>query len=414
MHPTDRPHSSRLTALGLGTALVLLAGCSGGGQPFDWDLRPGGPSTADAARSAMAARPMPDARGVISYPGYQVAVARRGDSVASVAARVGVDASELARYNAVEPGVPLRDGEVLALPRRVAAATPSAGGAIVGAPIRSGAIDVSTIAASAIDRAAPAQGSTGAGWQKGPDAAGQAAGVEPARHQVQRGETAFTIARAYNVSPKALADWNSLDADLTVREGQYLLIPIAAAPAAVAVPVAASEPPTQPGAGSPTPVPPSAAKPLPAQDEPPVASKPAAGAAKSNTPKPVADLGATRSAASASKLAMPVGGQIIRGYSKGKNDGIDIGAGAGAIVTAAGDGAIAAITKNTDGVPILVIRHADNLLTVYGGIDALSVAKGAAVKRGQAIAKVRAGSPSFLHFEVRKGFDSVDPMPYLQ
>ena len=36
------------------------------------------------------------------------------------------------------------------------------------------------------------------------------------------------------------------------------------------------------------------------------------------------------------------------------------------------------------------------------------------VKRGQAIAKVRASSPAFLHFEVRQGFDSVDPMPYLQ
>jgi murein DD-endopeptidase MepM/ murein hydrolase activator NlpD len=36
------------------------------------------------------------------------------------------------------------------------------------------------------------------------------------------------------------------------------------------------------------------------------------------------------------------------------------------------------------------------------------------VKRGQVIATVRAGNPAFLHFEVRKGVDSVDPMPYLQ
>ena len=140
------------------------------------------------------------------------------------------------------------------------------------------------------------------------------------------------------------------------------------------------------------------------------APAPAAAPAPS---KPVADLGATRSD-SGGKLAMPVGGQIIRGYSKGKNDGIDIGAAAGTSVAAAGDGTVAAITKNTEGVPILVIRHADNLLTVYGGIDAVSVAKGATVKRGQSIAKVRSGTPSFLHFEVRKGFDSVDPTKYLQ
>ena len=65
-------------------------------------------------------------------------------------------------------------------------------------------------------------------------------------------------------------------------------------------------------------------------------------------------------------------------------------------------------------MPILVVRHAGNLLTVYANIDAIAVKKGDKVKRGQAIAKVRASDPAFLHFEVRQGFDSVDPMPYLQ
>ncbi|MGL6210384.1 MAG: peptidoglycan DD-metalloendopeptidase family protein, partial [Paracoccaceae bacterium] len=57
---------------------------------------------------------------------------------------------------------------------------------------------------------------------------------------------------------------------------------------------------------------------------------------------------------------------------------------------------------------------ADNLLTVYAGVDGVSVAKGASVKRGQQIAAVRTGDPAFLHFEVRKGVESADPMPYLQ
>ena len=440
---TNRPCSPSwarpLRLASLGSVLMLLGACSlGGGKPFDWDLRPKGLSTADAARSAAASRPTPDARGVISYPGYQVAVAQRGDTVSSLAARVGVDAGELARYNAVQPGNTLRDGEVMALPRRVAESAPmatAAAGGITGGPIRSGAVDVGAVAGTAITKAStPASASASAaasqpkGWQTGAASASQAAGVEPTRHQVVRGETAYTIARAYNVNAKDLADWNGLDANLSLREGQYLLIPVAASPVAAATPA----PVTAPGAGTPTPVPPSAAKPLPAVDEPPVAAAPkaAAGAAAAAAPvsggaiaaptpakpaeKPVADLGATRSSASGGKFAMPVAGQIIRGYSKGRNDGIDIGAGAGTSVAAAGDGTVAAITKNTDGVPILVIRHADNLLTVYGGIDAVSVAKGATVKRGQSIAKVRAGSPSFLHFEVRKGFDSVDPTKYLQ
>ncbi len=46
--------------------------------------------TTDAVRQKTEDRPAADARGIISYPGYQVAVARRGDTVASVATRVGL------------------------------------------------------------------------------------------------------------------------------------------------------------------------------------------------------------------------------------------------------------------------------------------------------------------------------------
>ncbi|PKP75008.1 MAG: peptidase M23, partial [Alphaproteobacteria bacterium HGW-Alphaproteobacteria-6] len=114
------------------------------------------------------------------------------------------------------------------------------------------------------------------------------------------------------------------------------------------------------------------------------------------------------------RLAMPLQGKIIRGYQKKKNDGIDIAASAGASVAAAADGTVAAITRDTEQVPILVLRHDANLLTVYANIDAIKVAKGDRVKRGQPIATVRASDPAFVHFEVREGFDSVDPLPYLQ
>ena len=164
---------------------------------------------------------------------------------------------------------------------------------------------------------------------------------------------------------------------------------------------------TAPGVGSPTPVPPSASEPLPDEDVAPAAQK-----AKEIPVSP--DLGEQRSTASAAKFVMPVDGKIIRAYSKGKNDGIDISAGAGTAVKAAADGVIAAITKDTEQVPILVIRHAGGLLTVYAGLDGIKVAKGAKVKRGQTIAAVRAGNPAFVHFEVRKGVDSVDPVQFLQ
>lgn len=62
-------------------------------------------------------RPRADSRGLITYPSYQVAVARRGDTVADVATRVGLPADEVARYNGMSPGDSVRQGEILALPR---------------------------------------------------------------------------------------------------------------------------------------------------------------------------------------------------------------------------------------------------------------------------------------------------------
>ncbi|SNX67532.1 murein DD-endopeptidase MepM/ murein hydrolase activator NlpD [Cereibacter ovatus] len=389
-----RPPLAR--ALCLTASLTVLASCTGM-QSMDWDLRtrPGALNTAAAAQRATAPRPRPDARGVISYPNYQVAVAQRGDTVASLSSRVGLDPVAVARYNALNPQAPLRQGEIVALPQRVTA-EPALAAATVAAPARG--LDVTAIATTALDRAEPAAAPVPAA----PAPAAARTADEPVRHRVVRGETAYSIARSYNVSPKALADWNGLGTDLAVREGQYLIIPTAAeAPPQTRTAV------TVPGAGSPTPTPPSAAKPLPAEQTA-RASAPAAGQPASP------DLGAQRTAASASRLGFPVQGSIIRGYVKKKNDGIDIAASAGAPVSAAADGTVAAITQDTDQVPILVIRHPDNLLTVYANIDGIKVAKGASVKRGQQIAVVRAASPAFVHFEVRKGFESVDPMPYLQ
>ena len=392
---------TRLTLLA-GASVIVLAGCEG--QPLDFDLRGigGGFSTAEAATAPLADRPRPDNRGVISYPNYQVAVARRGDTLADVAARVGADTNALARYNGIEPDVPLRKDEIIALPSRVAEPSPATG-AISTGPIQP--VDISSIAGGAIDRAPATPGVQTAALPPA-QSSGAQTGKEPVRHRVERGETAYTVARLYGVPVKSLAEWNGLGPDFAIREGQFLLIPVpqqnppkrtASAPAAT----------TLPGAGSPTPTPPSAAKPLP-QD---ANAKPLPAA---TTPKkPVADVGKTTQPAKATKMQTPVTGSIIRSYSKGKNEGINIKAAAGAPVKAADNGTVAAITKSADGVPIVVVRHAGNLLTVYANVTDVTVKKGDSVGRGQQIAKLRSGDDAYVHFEVRKGFDSVDPAPFI-
>ena len=159
---------------------------------------------------------------------------------------------------------------------------------------------------------------------------------------------------------------------------------------------------TKPGQGTPTPTPPVAQKPLP-KNQILITDAPASP-----------NLAENRTAASTSRMAMPIEGKIIRAYDPKLNPGLDISAPSGSKVVAAEDGVVAAITKDTDQVPILVVRHADNLLTVYARITDLKVAKGDSVKRGQTLAFLRKSTPAYLHFELRQGFDSIDPMPYLQ
>jgi hypothetical protein len=113
----------------LGGSLLALAGCNGTALPdLDWDLRAGPGNTSEEARQATAAKPVPDANGVLSYPGYQLAQARRGDTIASMAARLGLNPDELARTNALKPNDPLRAGELLLLPSRVSAVPQPVGG----------------------------------------------------------------------------------------------------------------------------------------------------------------------------------------------------------------------------------------------------------------------------------------------
>ncbi|MBF9044677.1 peptidoglycan DD-metalloendopeptidase family protein [Rhodobacterales bacterium HKCCE4037] len=360
-------------------APLALAACVGAPSEWDFDFRPNAPR----GEAVVADRPAPDSRGLISYDSYQVAIARRGDTVADVATRIGLGAEELASFNGRSAGDALRDGEVLALPRRVTGGTTPGG-------------DIAAIARGAIDEADAAN--------PGVSAPQLPAGQEPVRHRIGRGETAYSVARLYGVSVRSLAEWNGLGPDLAVREGQYLLIPIvienARAPDA-------SEPGT-----SVAPLPPSASAPLPdgieTQTLPDLEGTGTGetAAAPAATPAPAAPQ------QSSARFIRPVEGSILRGYGSG-NEGIDISAATGTAVRAAADGTVAAITQDTDQVPILVVRHSGGLLSVYANIQNIRVSRGDSVSRGQTVAEVGGGDPSFLHFEVRRGFEAVDPTDYL-
>lgn len=390
------------------SALAILTACDTALPDLDFRDRAGGFDTSPAVAD-LPSRPQPDNRGVISYPGYQVVVARRGDTIASIASRLDLQSATLASYNGVSADATLREGEVVALPGRVTEPSPATGAATTGP------IDISGIATTALDRASPVV--------TGGLAPLPTSGSEPIRHKVQPGETAFSISRLYNVPVGTLTSWNGLSGDLEVRDGQYLLIPQNSQPADVT-----GGPLVAPGTGSGSPVPPSAAVPLPLEApiaaSAPVEAPPAPvleeappRTAAVIAPAPVAPPAPTPAPAPASssnaQFVRPVTGSVIRDYAPGKNEGIDIAASAGTTVKAADAGTVAAVTTDTSGTAIVVVKHAGNLLTVYTNLEGLSVSKGDSVTRGGTLGKVKSGDPSFVHFEVRRGLESVDPNDFL-
>ncbi|WGI23462.1 peptidoglycan DD-metalloendopeptidase family protein [Amylibacter sp. IMCC11727] len=379
---------ARKFALMLTGGVFLLTACEGGFDLGNLSERLDRRPTAGAAEQGnVAPRPKPDSRGLITYPNYQVIVARRNDTMNDVAGRVGLTGAELARYNGLPADYLPRSGEVLALPKGTVIPVEASDADAVASPN-----SLEAIAQSAIGRANDAAPKVAV--QDGP---------EPIRHVVEPGETIYSIARLYRVSVPALASWNGLGKDLAVREGQRLLIPVVEDGSVKSQDndFVVEEP--APGEGSITPIPPSADDPLPDAVETAVIPE-SPDLVQDRTP-----VGASR------KLLRPVSGEVLRGYSNkpGGNEGLDIAAAKGTSVKAAENGEVALVSSAGGNTKIVLIRHPDNLYTVYSNVSDVAVSKGQSVSRGQSIGKVAGGSPAFLHFEIRRGTESVNPEPYL-
>ncbi len=364
----------------IGAAALLLAGCFGEGAGTGF-----GGTRGSAAQTLD--RPNPDARGVITYNTYQVMVARSGDTIETMAERVGLSPAKLANHNGLPAGYRPRPGEVIALPQNV-------GGSPADNNWTPQSVWTPDVAVTALDNVQPGQATS---TIRSPFSNGQSTTVvDPVRHRVKPGETAYSIARLHGVSVTALASWNGLSSDLAVRENQELLIPIVTETRTAAV-----------GA------PPSASRPLPENED-------IEGASRPESP----NLGAQR-VTTATKFLPPVSGRIIKPFSRAsgaaRNDGIDIAAAAGTTVRAAADGEVALVSESLNGDDtIVLVRHPDgdsdssnDLITVYSRITGVTLTKGQRVKAGDTIGKVAPNDNPNVHFEVRRGSAAVDPAPFL-
>ncbi|MGM0584907.1 MAG: peptidoglycan DD-metalloendopeptidase family protein [Pseudomonadota bacterium] len=282
---------------------------------------------------------------------------------------------------------------------------------------------------------------------------------EVSYHKVGPDETIYSIARDYGLPAERLIAWNALSGpSYSVREGQVLVIPNASAAAAPEGRAPRITPPGEAGDATP---PPSAGRPLPpdtvaprplespqlgrfqtlgetataaqapeeAPEEPPAqaAPEPAAPQETASASRQAPASSETRAepdapapSASGGLFMRPVPGEILRPYSREpgdeKNEGVDFAAEPGQPVRAAADGTVALVSTSLgEWGNIVLIRHDDRLMTVYGRMGAVAVSKGETVQAGDVLGDVAPGEggPSTLHFEVRRGALTEDPQDYL-
>ena len=345
-------------------AVLTIAGCVSTQPPDSAANSPAAPAAPSATVSTA-----PDASGIVTYDGYQAAVARSGDTVASVAQRIGMSASELGAYNGLSPTHPLRPGDEMVLP-------PRSGGYSAGAPATvpldtGGATDATD--AGATDPAASGE----AAWS--PELA--AAAIDRSVGFDAQGDLAAPPSAEEPLPPNPQAPGELTSPQL--RQYQSPAIePLTPAP------------------------PPRPVETITTPEEQIVEDNAAVELAATALEPPVEF-----------RLIRPVVGPVVIGFNQGagraRNDGIDFASPSGAPVVAAASGEVALVSPSLGGLgTVVLLRHPGDYLTVYGRIEKVTVGKGDFVSQGQKIGVVSPSTQPRMHFEVRHGAESLDPVKF--
>ncbi|WP_427312993.1 peptidoglycan DD-metalloendopeptidase family protein [Cupriavidus sp. H39] len=195
-------------------------------------------------------------------------------------------------------------------------------------------------------------------------------------YRVERGDTLYSIARKHRRSVRDLTRWNSdITSPSQIEVGQLIRV-------------------RPPGGASGS-----------------AAASTDTGQTVTDTPR-VDSGAASRPPASSIRLQWPADGRVTAGFAPPASKGLSIAVPANGTVRAAAAGR-AIHVGNLRGYGMLVIvKHNDDWLTVYGNLDQPLVSEGAQVSAGQDVGRMGA-SPSELHFEVRGNGKPVNPASYL-
>jgi lipoprotein NlpD len=236
----------------------------------------------------------------------------------------------------------------------------------------------------------------------------------PESYVVRPQDTLYSIAWRHDLDYRDLARWNNIGSDFRISVGQVLVLgprqgssvraaPVAARPPGTAASAAASPAPGTPAAGTPAPGRPAPGTPQVGKPRP----LPEPKVAQSSAPPPGGDSGLRwvwPTDRTGAPRPVPGGGILLSGRL-------------GQDVRAASAGRVVYTGNGLRGYGnLIIIKHADTVLSAYAHNREMLVHDGQDVGMGQVIGHMGEGpnQAPILYFEIRQNGKPVDPLPYLQ
>ena len=337
------------------------------------------------------ARPEPDQQGIISYSTYQIFIANGKETIEEIAYKLNIKPDQLALYNGLIINYRPREGEVLALPERVNASE---------IKVFKDWSEESTRETIKTEVGIEIKNISNPNY--------------PTRHRVKSGETAYTIAKFYNVSVKSLANWNGLGPDLNVRVGREIIIPAAATSKEYNSKAEDQNKGTNNEVDR---IDENSSE----NDLIDNISQVEKKEKESEDEKNIVEID---NEISNSNFVIPVNGKIKNEYNpfpsdgEKKNNGIDFEVNGKSEIKATFDGVVVLISEKAVGSSgkIVLMKHENELISIYGGIEEIFVEKGQKIKKSTLIGKSigNENDKSIVHFEIRQGMKSIDPMSLIK
>jgi lipoprotein NlpD len=269
------------------------------------------------------------------------------------------------------------------------------------------------------------------------------AGEGPASYVVRPDDTLYSIAWRHDLDYRDLARWNNIGADFRISVGQILLLGPGRTPSFErGAPRAATKPPSPPAlpapdtassraqnvpqVGKPRPLPEPRASASGSGSSARSAAPPSTGTPSTSAPSASApSLPATAPSQAAPSQAVPSGAngaprwvwptERIGAPRLVPGGGILLSGRLGQDVRAANAGRVVYTGSGLRGYGnLVIIKHADGLLSAYGHNREMLVHDGQEVATGQVIAHMGEGAHQspILYFEIRQNGRPIDPLPY--